>query len=151
MRCPFCHSEDLRVNDSRNVTEGNSIKRRRECLSCKKRFTTFENIDLTMQVCKRDGSYEDFQLKKLIGGLDSACRHTRVSHVQVRKLATEIVQEIFDGQVKEMNTIEIGQCVMNRLKNLDPIAYVRFACVYKRFKDKDELMNAIDDMASIGG
>src|ERR1700722_17139109 len=87
MRCPFCNQEESKVTDSRNAAETNAVRRRRECLSCLRRFTTFETIDLTIQVQKRDGRYEDFQQDKLIKGLDAACRHTRISHDQVRALA----------------------------------------------------------------
>ena len=87
MRCPFCNHEESKVTDSRNVTESHAVRRRRECLKCLRRFTTFETIDLTIQVQKRDGRYEDFSQDKLIRGLDAACRHTRISHDQVRALA----------------------------------------------------------------
>ena len=85
MKCPFCNSEELKVTDSRNVFESNAIRRRRECQSCVKRFTTFETIELNIQVQKRNGTFEDFQQKKLISGLESACRHTRISKEQVRE------------------------------------------------------------------
>jgi transcriptional repressor NrdR len=109
MKCPYCSFLESKVTDSRTAPETNAIRRRRECLGCLKRFTTFESVDLTVQVRKRDSSYEDFVLEKLVRGLDAACRRTKVSHEQV--LA---------------------------------IAYIRFACVYRRFKDMDELMNVIN-------
>ena len=143
MHCPFCNHFDSKVTDSRNAVEQNAIRRRRECLSCQKRFTTFETVDLTIQVHKRDGRYEDFQQDKLIKGIDAACRHTRVSHVQVRSLAYKIMTELMESQVREITTMEIGEIVMKHLRELDTIAYIRFACVYRRFKDVDELMNAL--------
>ncbi|HCJ83440.1 MAG TPA: transcriptional repressor NrdR, partial [Parachlamydiales bacterium] len=90
MRCPYCFHEELKVTDSRETQELNGIKRRRECLSCQKRFTTYETIELTIQVEKRDGSFEEFQKEKLIKGLELACRHTRISHDQVLTLANQM-------------------------------------------------------------
>jgi len=143
MKCPFCDHEESKVTDSRNANETNAIRRRRECLKCGQRFTTFETVDLSLQVKKRDGSYEDFQLEKLIKGLDAASRHTRISHEQVRILASSIATELMERQLREINTTELGELVMQRLKDIDMVAYVRFACVYRRFKDVDELMDAI--------
>lgn len=145
MRCPFCGAEESKVTDSRNASDSNAIRRRRECLKCLRRFTTFETVDLVVQVKKRDGKYQDFQLEKLINGLDAACRHTRISHDQVVAIASDVTQEIMEMQVKEIDTLTIGEIIMKRLKRLDTVAYVRFACVYRRFKDKDELMSAIDN------
>ncbi len=147
MKCPYCGYEETKVTDSRNQNDSNSVRRRRECLHCEKRFTTFESVDLTIQVRKRDGSFQEFKLEKLIHGLDSACRHTRISHDQVRAIASDVAMEIMASGVREIDTLKIGEIVMKRLSNLDAIAYVRFACVYKRFKDKDELMNALVDVA----
>lgn len=144
MRCPFCNDEESKVTDSRNVTESNAVRRRRECLKCLRRFTTFETIDLTIQVQKRDGRYEDFRQDKLIRGLDAACRHTRISHDQVMALAYKITSDLMERQVREVKTSEIGETVMQHLQALDMIAYIRFACVYRRFKDVDELMHAIE-------
>jgi transcriptional repressor NrdR len=143
MRCPFCHHEGLKVTDSRDATEMNAIRRRRECLQCLKRFTTFEIIELTVQVRKRDGTYEDFQQQKLVNGLAAACRHTKISHDQVIALASQITDELVQSQVREINTTELGEMVMKHLQALDLIAYIRFACVYRRFKDLTELEEAI--------
>jgi transcriptional repressor NrdR len=144
MRCPFCNHEESKVTDSRNATETNAVRRRRECLKCLKRFTTFETIDLTIQVHKRDGTYEDFIQDKLIKGLDAACRHTRISHEQVRALAYKITSDLMERQIKEVSTKEIGAIIMQHLHGLDMIAYIRFACVYRRFKDVDELRDALE-------
>lgn len=146
MRCPFCNHEESKVTDSRNAAESNAVRRRRECLKCLRRFTTFETIDLTIQVQKRDGSYQDFAQEKMIKGLDAACRHTRVSHDQVRAMAYKIVSDLMERQVREVKTSELGEIVMEHLRVLDMIAYIRFACVYRRFKDVDELMDAIEDV-----
>lgn len=148
MRCPFCSCEESKVTDSRNVVDTHAVRRRRECLQCLRRFTTFETIDLTLQVQKRDGSYEDFSRDKLVRGLDAACRHTRISHEQVLQLTSQIMNELLERQAKEVKTSELGELVMKRLQELDTIAYIRFACVYKRFKDVDELMDAIGCVAA---
>ena len=148
MRCPFCSHEESKVTDSRTVTETHSIRRRRECLHCLRRFTTFETIDLTLQVLKKNGVYQDFSQEKLIKGLSSACNHTKVSHEQVIGLAYRITANLMERQVREVTTGEIGELAMEYLQMLDPIAYIRFACVYRRFKCVDELMNALEKMPS---
>ncbi len=144
MKCPFCSNEESKVTDSRNALEANAVRRRRECLKCLRRFTTFETVDLTFQVCKRDGRYEDFNLEKLIRGIDMACRHTSISHQQVRAIADKIAADLMERQLREIHTTEIGEIVMKHLHDLDQIAYIRFACVYKRFKRVDELKDAIE-------
>lgn len=146
MKCPFCYFEESKVTDSRNAPDTNAIRRRRKCLHCQRRFTTFETVDLIIQVQKKDRTYEDFQQDKLILGLDAACRHTRVSHDEVRKIAYDITKEIMERQMKEISTRELGDLVMERLKQVDIIAYIRFACVYKRFKDIKELTQAIQSV-----
>jgi transcriptional repressor NrdR len=151
MKCPFCHHEGLKVTDSRDATEMNAIRRRRECLQCLKRFTTFETIELTVQVQKRDGTYEDFQQQKLINGLAAACRHTKISYDQVIALASKITNELLQSQVREISTWQLGEMVMQHLQTLDSIAYIRFACVYRRFKDLRELEEAISMIHSKDG
>ena len=116
MRCPFCSYEELKVTDSRNVTESNAVRRRRECLKCLRRFTTFETVDLMIQVQKRDGRYEEFSQDKLIKGLDAACRHTKISHDQVRGLAYKIASDLMERQVREITTSELGEIVMTHLQ-----------------------------------
>lgn len=143
MRCPFCQHQELKVTDSRDASEVNAIRRRRECLNCLRRFTTFETMELSLQVHKRDGRYEEFQQQKLINGLDAACRHTTISHDQVIAIAAQITSELMQAQVREISTTELGDMVMKQLQGLDPIAYIRFACVYHRFKKIDELTDAI--------
>jgi len=147
MKCPFCGHDESKVTDSRNASETNAIRRRRECLQCNKRFTTFETVDISLQVRKRDGSYEDFSLQKLVKGLDSASRHTRISHDQVRDLASQIANELVENQVREISATKLGELVMEKLHALDTVAYIRFACVYRRFKDVDEIMDAIHTIA----
>lgn len=143
MRCPFCHHEESKVTDSRNATDINAIRRRRECCQCMRRFTTFETIDLSLQVKKRDGTFEDFQQEKLVSGLDAACRHTRVSHDQICALADKIKAGLMAKGVREITSRELGDLVMLHLQKIDVVAYIRFACVYKRFKDIRELVEAI--------
>lgn len=148
MKCPFCGHEDLKVTDSRNALEVNGVRRRRECLQCNRRFTTFETIELTIQVRKRNGLYEDFSESKLTAGMEAASRHTRISYEQVRALAAKITGELMERQVREISTKEIGEIVMSYLKSMDPIAYIRFACVYRRFKDIEELREAVQSIES---
>lgn len=143
MKCPYCGYIDSKVTDSRNTPESNAIRRRRECLQCQKRFTTFEAIELTVQVRKRNGTYEDFSLEKLVRGVAASCRHTKVSYDTVRAMSADISAEMMEKNIREIDSVSIGEMVMKRLKKLDTIAYIRFACVYKRFKDMDELMDAI--------
>lgn len=146
MQCPYCNNEETKVTDSRNALETNAVRRRRECLKCLRRFTTFETVDLTIQVKKRDGTYQDFQQEKLIKGLDSACRHTRISHEQIRGLVYKITADLMERQVREIETTELGDIVMKHLQEMDTIAYIRFACVYRRFKHVDELKDAIENI-----
>jgi len=143
LKCPFCQHEGLKVIDSRDAPETNAVRRRRECLHCMKRFTTFETVELTLQVHKRDGRYEEFQQQKLVNGLVSACRHTTISHDQVISLAGLITEELVQAYAREVSTTELGEIVMKHLQGLDPIAYIRFACVYRRFKKIGELTDAI--------
>lgn len=150
MRCPFCSHEDSKVTDSRNALEINAIRRRRECGQCMRRFTTFETVDLIMQVKKRDGTYEDFQQEKLINGMDAACRHTQVSHDQVRSLACKIKSDLMASGTREIESRILGEIVMEHLQAMDVIAYIRFACVYKRFKDIKELVEAIQTISPEG-
>jgi len=143
MKCPFCESDALKVIDSRDSLEFNAIRRRRECMACQRRFTTFETVELALQVHKRDGRFEEFQQAKLISGMELACRHTSISRDQVVKLASEITTELMERPTREVTTRELGDMVMKALQRLDPIAYIRFACVYRRLKDIDELMDSI--------
>lgn len=148
MKCPYCQYEGLKVTDSRDAAEMNAIRRRRECLQCTRRFTTFETVELTVQVKKRDGTYEDFQPPKLMNGIAAACRHTKISHDQVIALASQITHDLMQTQVQEIGTTQLGEMVMRHLQSLDPIAYIRFACVYRRFKDLGELEEAIKTIQS---
>lgn len=143
MKCPFCNHEELKVTDSRDAPEVNAIRRRRECLGCQERFTTFETVELTIEVKKRDGRYEEFEQQKLIKGLEAACHHTTISREQVFSIAAQITGDVMQRQEREITTTELGDMVMKHLQALDPIAYIRFACVYRRFKNVGELVDAI--------
>jgi len=146
MKCPYCQHAELKVTDSREAVEFNAIRRRRECLKCGQRFTTFETVELVLQVLKRDGRYEEFQKNKLIHGLDAACHHTTISHDQVLEIAAAITLEITQKQARQISTKEVGEMAMAKLQHLDPIAYIRFACVYRRFTYISELMEAIQNV-----
>lgn len=148
MRCPFCGFEESKVTDSRSSSDLNNIRRRRECLKCQNRFTTFETIDLTIQVKKKDGTYEDFNQEKLIKGLDAACCHSKVSHEVVRQIVSKIISNLITMQVREISTKELGEMVMSQLQKIDMVAYIRFACVYRRFKDIGEVVEAIESAQS---
>ncbi|MBM3198528.1 MAG: transcriptional repressor NrdR, partial [Chlamydiae bacterium] len=138
--------DESKVTDSRVVADSHSIRRRRECFQCGKRFTTFETLDCTLQVLKRDGHYEDFSQEKLVKGLEAACTHTGVSKEQVRTVAYKIAMELVEKPQKEVTSREIGEMAMKCLQSMDPIAYIRFACVYRRFKHVDELMDALEKL-----
>ena len=148
MKCPFCHFEESKVTDSRTVQEMNTIRRRRECLECKTRFTTFETVDLSIQVKKRDGTFEDFNRDKLIKGLDAACCHSRISHDEVRSIVNKITTDFMMRHVREISSKDLGDIVMRYLEKTDIVAYIRFACVYKRFKDIQEVTEAIESIKS---
>lgn len=150
MKCPFCHHDESKVTDSRDHLEMNAIRRRRECCQCMRRFTTFETIDLTLQVKKRDGTYEDFKTEKIMSGLDAACRHTSVSHEQVCELASKVKADLMAKGIREIASQDLGDLVIQYLQKLDVVAYIRFACVYKRFKNIRELQDAIQLIAPIG-
>lgn len=148
MRCPVCSHDESKVTDSRTSLESNSIRRRRECLKCGKRFTTFETVDICLQVKKRDGSFQNFELEKLISGIDHAARHTKISYDQVRSLAMSIASELSERQTKEIDTLELGEMVMKKLVDLDPVAYIRFACVYRRFTDVHQIKDILHNTQS---
>ena len=149
MKCPFCGFLESKVIDSRPAEEGASIRRRRECLACQKRFTTYELVEhLPLVVVKRDGSRQSFDRAKLINGLVRACEKRPVSLAQLEKIADEIEQELQSALEREVSTIEIGEMVMKRLKNVDEVAYVRFASVYRSFKDINTFMDELTKLLS---
>ena len=147
MKCPFCGYSDSKVIDSRPAEEGSTIRRRRECLACQKRFTTYEIIErLPLVVIKRDGSRQSFDKVKLINGMVRACEKRPVSLSQLEAIADEIEQELQSGLEREVRTVDIGEMVMARLKDVDEVAYVRFASVYRSFKDINTFMEELSKL-----
>ena len=147
MKCPFCGYSDSKVIDSRPAEEGSTIRRRRECLACQKRFTTYEIIErLPLVVIKRDGSRQSFDKVKLINGMVRACEKRPVSLSQLEAIADEIEQELQSGLEREVSTVDIGEMVMARLKDVDEVAYVRFASVYRSFKDINTFMEELSKL-----
>ena len=144
MKCPFCGFLESKVIDSRPADESTSIRRRRECLACKKRFTTYETIEsLPLVVIKRDGSRQTFDKAKLINGMVRACDKRKVPLSVLESIADEIEQSLQSALEREITTEEVGEMVMRRLKNVDEVAYVRFASVYRQFKDIDTFMQEL--------
>ncbi len=153
MKCPFCSYTESKVIDSRPAEEGSTIRRRRECLECRKRFTTYEIIERMPQVVvKRDGSRQAFDRVKLINGMVRACEKRPIPLKKLEQIADEIELELQSNLDREINTVEIGEMVMDRLKDVDEVAYVRFASVYRSFKDintfMDELSKLLRDKTS---
>ena len=144
MKCPFCGFLESKVIDSHPADESTSIRRRRECLACKKRFTTYETIEsLPLVVIKRDGSRQTFDKAKLINGMVRACDKRKIPLPVLEQIADEIEQELQGALDREVTTEEVGEMVMRRLKNVDEVAYVRFASVYRQFKDIDTFMQEL--------
>ena len=144
MKCPFCGYTDSKVIDSRPAEDGTTIRRRRECLECQKRFTTYEVIErMPLVVIKRDGSRESFDKVKIINGIVRACEKRPVTMAQIEGVADDIEQELRGRLESEVQTERIGELVMARLKDLDEVAYVRFASVYRSFKDINTFMEEL--------
>ncbi|MBQ7153744.1 MAG: transcriptional repressor NrdR [Clostridia bacterium] len=144
MRCPFCGSEDNKVVDSRPVEESNSIRRRRECLNCQKRFNTYEVVEsVQLIVCKKSGLKELYDHQKLLSGVLKA---TQKRPVNAEALVNEIELELQNSLVREVTSRELGEMVMNKLKERDEVSYVRFASVYKEFKDVDTFLEALKSL-----
>ena len=141
MKCPFCGYGDSKVIDSRPADDGTTIRRRRECLDCQKRFTTYETVErMPLVVIKRDGSRQSFDRVKVINGLVRACEKRPVTVTQIERVADEVEQELRGRLESEVQSQRIGEMVMTRLKSLDEVAYVRFASVYRSFKDIETFM-----------
>ncbi|MCR5663721.1 MAG: transcriptional regulator NrdR [Oscillospiraceae bacterium] len=149
MKCPFCGYTESKVIDSRPAEEGATIRRRRECLACQKRFTTYENIErLPLVVVKRDGSRETFDRNKILNGMVRACQKRPVTLGQLESIADEIEQELQSHLEREISTVEIGEMVMSRIRSVDEVAYVRFASVYRSFKDINTFMEELTKLLS---
>lgn len=149
MKCPYCGYTESKVIDSRPAEEGATIRRRRECLECSRRFTTYEIIErMPLVVVKRDGSRQSFDKVKLLNGMVRACEKRPVALEQIEKIVDEIEQELQGGLEREVSTVEIGELVMERLKDIDEVAYVRFASVYRSFKDINTFMEELSKLLS---
>lgn len=147
MRCPYCGFVESKVIDSRAT--GSSIRRRRECIKCSKRFTTYEKVEtISIVVVKKDNSRQPFDRGKVLKGIVTACEKRPVSLPQMEKVADDIESELYQAQVREIDTAQIGEKVMEKLKTLDEVAYVRFASVYKRFEDIDTFMRELQELSN---
>ncbi len=147
MKCPYCGHLGDKVVDSRESKEGDVIRRRRQCLSCSKRFTSRERLeDIEYRVIKKDGNREAFQRQKLIAGLLTACEKRPVSIQQLEEIADRVEAELQERPEREMSTKEIGAKLMQELKQLDQIAYVRFASVYRQFRDVGQFRREVDEL-----
>ncbi|BFK87628.1 transcriptional regulator NrdR [Pseudoflavonifractor sp. DSM 107456] len=147
MRCPYCANPESKVVDSRPSDEGASIRRRRECLVCHKRFTTYETMEsLPLVVIKKDGSRQTFDKSKLLNGMLRACEKRPVSFDTLEAIANEIEQTLQNALDREVSSTHIGEMVMERLRGVDEVAYVRFASVYREFKDISSFMDELDKL-----
>ena len=141
MKCPFCGNLESKVVDSRPSDDGTSIRRRRECLACQKRFTTYETVErLPVMVIKRDGTRQSFDRVKILNGMIRACEKRQVPLAELERMSEEIEQLVQNQMDREVSSSEIGELVMEKLKSVDEVAYVRFASVYRHFKDIDTFM-----------
>ena len=144
MKCPYCGFNESKVIDSRPADENNSIRRRRECLSCSRRFTTYETVEsLPVVVVKKDGSRQSFERGKVLSGMIRACEKRPVPVAKLEKIAADIEQELQNSMEREISTEIIGERVMEHLRTIDQVAYVRFASVYRQFKDIDSFMEEL--------
>ena len=147
MKCPYCGHPESKVIDSRPADENASIRRRRECLSCARRFTTYETVEsLPMVVIKKDGSRQSFDRQKMLRGMIRACEKRPVTLAELERIADEIEQELQNSMEREIHTEAVGEKVMDRLRKVDQVAYVRFASVYRQFKDLDTFMAELNKL-----
>lgn len=151
LRCPFCQHMDDRVIDSRLSKEGDMIRRRRECTHCLRRFTTYERVEETLPlVIKKDGRRENFDRGKILAGLHKACEKRPISVETLEKLVDRIEQKLQEGGEREVHSRVVGEQIMLELQNLDEVAYVRFASVYRSFKDVNEFMSEVKELLEKG-
>lgn len=147
MKCPYCGFVESKVIDSRPTDESNAIRRRRECLKCQRRFTTYEKLEsISLVVVKKDQSRQQYNREKVLKGIITACEKRPVSLAQMEKIADDIESELYQAMEREVDSAQIGEKVMDKLKNLDEVAYVRFASVYKRFDDIHTFMNELQEL-----
>jgi transcriptional repressor NrdR len=147
MRCPFCKEDRDKVIDSRSSEGGRVIRRRRQCLACKRRFTTYEKIGESFKLCvvKKDGSRVPYEREKIISGLQKACYKRPVSAEQIQQIADKVEERIFKNFDKEVSSAFIGESVMKHLRKADKVAYIRFASVYREFRDAGELIDEVSE------
>jgi len=151
MKCPFCSHDDTRVVDSRLGKEGNNIRRRRECVECERRFTTYERVEETLPlVIKKDGRREAFDRQKIISGIQRACEKRPVSIATIEKLVDQMELSLQESGEKEIPASRIGEDIMQALQSLDEVAYVRFASVYRQFRDINEFMSELTEILAKG-
>ena len=144
MRCPFCGHENIRVIDSRPAEENNSIRRRRVCDECGKRFTTYEKVEtIPLIVIKKDNNREEYDREKIERGILRACHKRPISAEEISKVVDDIEKEVYELEEREIESSVIGELIMNKLKDLDAVAYVRFASVYREFKDVNTFMDEL--------
>ena len=144
MRCPYCNYAESRVVDTRPTDEGHAIRRRRECISCGKRFTTYEKIEgIPLIVVKKDGNRQSYDRNKILNGIIKSCEKRPVPIEEIEKSVDDIEKNLSNSLEKEVTSVEIGERVMNKLKDLDEVAYVRFASVYRQFKDVNSFMDEL--------
>jgi len=144
MKCPYCGSNEDKVVDSRATGDNSSIRRRRECLKCGRRFTTYEYVEkIPLMVIKKDGRREEFRREKILSGLIKACQKRKVSLEQLEKVTDQIERKLQDTYDQEVSSKDIGELVMKHLYKIDDVAYVRFASVYRQFKDVNEFMKEL--------
>lgn len=149
MQCPFCQHPDNRVLESRSTEAGQSIRRRRECLKCLRRFTTYERIEFVpITVIKQNGDRELFDRSKILRGIVRACQKTGITYLRLEALVDEIESELQQRTIREVSSLEIGDLVLEQLKTISEVAYVRFASVYRQFKDIRDFVETLDDLAN---
>ncbi|NLV89166.1 MAG: transcriptional repressor NrdR [Tissierellia bacterium] len=147
MKCPFCSFHESKVVDSRPTEEGQAIRRRRECINCSRRFTTYEKIEeIPLMVIKKDGNRQTFDRNKILNGIIKACEKRPVSMERIENIVGEIEKSLYNSMEKEVTSNEIGEMVMNKLKDVDHVAYVRFASVYRQFKDLNSFMDELKNL-----
>lgn len=152
MKCPFCGHADDKVIDSRASSDGNAVRRRRECLKCGKRFTTYEYVEeMPLLVVKKDGRREPFDRKKILNGIQKACEKRPISSQKLEDLVAAIERDIYRKSDKEVRSEDIGGLIMDKLAALDEVAYVRFASVYRQFKDVNQFMTELRDLLKKAG
>ena len=151
MKCPFCQHEEDKVLESREIEDGSAVRRRRECLSCRGRFTSYERVEeKPLMVIKRDGRRESFSREKVLGGIYRACEKRPVPIVMIEQMVDEIEKEMHHEEGREVTSATIGQMVMDKLQDTDKIAYIRFASVYRKFEDVSDFIKEVEEI-SIGG